>query len=80
MMIKFYDFEPIDVSKSLYLPSMREAIVRNNSLAENKSKCADDEGWILVTRRRHCKADSQGSDKRKNEKTTQNSRSEKKAE
>lgn len=33
--------------------------MRGNSLAEKKNECANDEGWIFVTQRRHCKAKSQ---------------------
>ena len=51
-MIKFGDFEPIDVNTSLFLPLLNEVIVKEKPLEENQS-CGDhtdDEGWILVTR------------------------------
>ncbi|KAK4707452.1 hypothetical protein R3W88_032999 [Solanum pinnatisectum] len=35
-----------------------QATMKGNSLAGNKSNCVDDEGWILVTRWRCCKANS----------------------
>lgn len=50
-MIKFGDFEPIDVSISTFFPLMNEIIVEEKSLVGNQS-CddhVDDEGWSLVT-------------------------------
>lgn len=59
-MIKFGDFEPIDVNLSSFLHVLVKVILEQQSLEENQS-CGDhidDEGWILVTRRRCSKISS----------------------
>ncbi|XP_070032500.1 uncharacterized protein [Nicotiana tomentosiformis] len=60
-MIKFGDFEPINVNTSLFLPIVNKVIVKEGSQEKNESYAGqtDDEGWILVTRRRRCKTNSQ---------------------
>jgi len=60
-MIKFGDFEPIDVSKPLLLPIVNKVIVEEKSQEESElyDVQTDYEGWILVTRRRRCKTNSQ---------------------
>ncbi|XP_075112367.1 uncharacterized protein LOC142182210 [Nicotiana tabacum] len=60
-MIKLGDFEPIDVSKPLLHPMSYKLIVeeRSQEKGEYRDDQTDDEGWILVTRRRCCKTNSQ---------------------
>ena len=57
--------------------------MRGNFLAKKKYECANDEGLILVKRRRLCRANTQRDTRKevtreKNEKATQNLRSEEK--
>ncbi|KAK4357788.1 hypothetical protein RND71_023398 [Anisodus tanguticus] len=50
-MIKFSDFDLIDVSSPLHIPMMNEVILKEKSLEERKSRGdhTDNEGWTLVT-------------------------------